>query len=102
MSIPDSYLVVIKNILREKDIPFFSDEEIDFYYNKNNKNLNNTIYECLLVKAENTTLNISGLSVADSSAYSVTLDENLSTGDIVEVTARKLGEVSSTAKVTVA
>ena len=69
MSIPDSYLVVIKNILREKDIPFFSDEEIDFYYNKNNKNLNNTIYECLLVKAENTTLNISGLNVADSSAY---------------------------------
>ena len=40
MHIPDSYLVVIKNILREKDIPFFSDEEIDFYYNKNNKNLN--------------------------------------------------------------
>lgn len=69
MHIPDSYLVVIKNILREKDIPFFSDDEIDFYYNKNNKNLNNTIYECLLVKAENTTLNISGLSVADSSAY---------------------------------
>ena len=69
MSIPDSYLAVIKNILREKDIPFFSDEEIDFYYNKNNKNLNNTIYECLLVKAENTTLNISGLNVADSSAY---------------------------------
>ena len=69
MHIPDSYLAVIKNILREKDIPFFSDEEIDFYYNKNNKNLNNTIYECLLVKAENTTLNISGLNVADSSAY---------------------------------
>ena len=69
MHIPDSYLAVIKNILREKDIPFFSDEEIDFYYNKNNKNLNNTIYECLLVKAENTTLNISGLSAADSSAY---------------------------------
>lgn len=41
-------------------------------------------------------------TVADSSAYSVTLDENLSTGDIVEVTARKSGEVSSTAKVTVA
>lgn len=69
MYIPDSYLAVIKNILREKDIPFFSDEEINFYYNKNNENLNNTIYECLLVKAENTTLNISGLSVADSSAY---------------------------------
>ena len=69
MHIPDSYLAVIKNILREKDIPFFSDDEINFYYNKNNKNLNNTIYECLLVKAENTTLNISGLNVADSSAY---------------------------------
>lgn len=41
-------------------------------------------------------------TVADSSAYSVTLDENLSTGDIVEVTARKSGEVSSTASVTVA
>lgn len=62
-------LNAIKIVLREKDIPFFTDEEIEFYYNKNDKNVNDTIYECLLVKAENNALNISGLSVSDSSNY---------------------------------
>lgn len=60
----------LKIILREKDIPFFSgDEELEFYLSKNKGDLNKTAYELLIIKSENTTLNISGLTTADSSAY---------------------------------
>lgn len=59
----------LKIELREEDIPFFSDAELEYYLSKHNGNFNATAYECCMVKAENTTLNVSGLSVADSSAY---------------------------------
>lgn len=59
----------IKMIIREKDIPFFSDEEIRAYLTLNNNDYKKTLYDLLLVKAENTTTSISGLSVADSSQY---------------------------------
>lgn len=65
----ESNLNSLKIILREKDIPFFTDDELEFYLKKNGGDLNNTAYECLCIKAENTTLSISGLSVADSSKY---------------------------------
>lgn len=59
----------IKIIIREKDIPFFTDEEIQAYLEINNNDYNKTIYDLLLVKAENTQTSISGLSIADSSQY---------------------------------
>lgn len=59
----------MKKILREKDIPFFDDETLQFYIDENNGNVNNALYQCLLIKAEDTTLSISGLSAADSSTY---------------------------------
>lgn len=59
----------MKLLLREEDIPFFSDKELEFYLAKNNNDMNATLYECFNIKAENTTMNISGLSVADSSKY---------------------------------
>ena len=59
----------MKLLLREEDIPFFSDKELEFYLAKNNNDMNTTLYECFNIKAENTTMNISGLSVADSSKY---------------------------------
>lgn len=59
----------IKMVIREKDVPFFDDEEIQAYLTLNNNDYKKTIYDLLLVKAENTTTNISGLSIADSSNY---------------------------------
>lgn len=59
----------LKIILREADIPFFTDEELSFYLSENNGNFRDTAYQTLNIKAENTTLSISGLSTADSSAY---------------------------------
>ena len=59
----------LKMILREKDIPFFSDEELNFYLSENKGDFNATVYQCLLVKAETTNLSLSGLSLADTASY---------------------------------
>lgn len=59
----------LRLILREDDIPFFSDEQLDYYLEQNKGDLRATAYQCLLVKAEDTTLSVSGLSTADTSKY---------------------------------
>ena len=56
-------------VLRETDIPFFTENELTFYLKKNNGDYDATAYECLMVKAQNTSLSISGLTAADSSSY---------------------------------
>lgn len=58
----------LKLILREDSCPFFDDEELAYYYKKHG-NVNDAAYTCLLLKAENTTLSVSGLNCADTSAY---------------------------------
>lgn len=59
----------MKTVLRENDVPFFTDEDLQFYLDQNKGNVNDAIYQCLCVKAEDTSLNVSGLSTADSSKY---------------------------------
>lgn len=59
----------LKIVLRETDIPFFDDEQLEFYLRENNGDYRATAYQCLLIKAEDTTLSVSGLSAADSSKY---------------------------------
>jgi hypothetical protein len=59
----------MKIILREEDCPYFSDEELQFYLVENDGNVNNTLYQCFLIKAEDTTLNVTGLTCADTSKY---------------------------------
>lgn len=59
----------LQRVLREDAIPFFSDEDLEFYYSKNSQDFNKTAYECLLVKAENTTVSMAGMEIGDSSVY---------------------------------
>lgn len=59
----------LKIILREKDCPFFTDDELNYYLSKNNNVLQPTAYECLILKSENTTLNLSGFETGDTSKY---------------------------------
>ena len=59
----------IKKLLREEECPFFTDEDIEFYLSENGGNVNKTLYQMLLVKAEDTTLSVSGLNCADTSKY---------------------------------
>lgn len=57
-----------KLILRENDIPYFSDDEIKSY-SEVYKNFDELMYNLLLLKAQNTSLNISGLTTSDNSNY---------------------------------
>lgn len=59
---------IMKKILRESDVPFFSDEELSFYLS-NKGDMNEALYYCLIVKSEDTSLQISGLTAADTASY---------------------------------
>ncbi len=59
----------LKLVLREDDCPFFSDEELMFFLGENGNNFNDTAYQCLIMKSENTSLTMSGLELGDTSKY---------------------------------
>ena len=59
----------MKIVLREKDYPFFDDDELVFYLEENNDDVNAAIYQCMLLKAEDSTIAIQGLNAADTSSY---------------------------------
>lgn len=59
----------LKVVLRESEIPFFTDTELQWYVDKFNGNYNRAAYELLIAKSENTGMSISGMSAEDSSSY---------------------------------
>ncbi len=63
-------ILKLKKELREDTSPFFSDEDLNYYYDKNNKDFNATCYECLLLKAEDDSIALpGGLTLANNSEY---------------------------------
>lgn len=59
----------MKMILRERDLPFFTDEDLEFYIQENNGDVNAALHQCLLVKSENTSLTLTGFTAPDTSNY---------------------------------
>lgn len=60
----------LKIILREESSPFFSDEELSYYLEKNNRDIKLTAYECFLLKAEDDSISLpGGLQLANNSNY---------------------------------
>ncbi|MDR0326683.1 MAG: hypothetical protein LBI05_00140 [Planctomycetaceae bacterium] len=59
----------LKIILREEQAPYFTDKEFAYYLARNGNDIKKTAYEMLLVKAENSTIAVSGLTTQDTSAY---------------------------------
>lgn len=55
--------------VRENQIQYFSRDEVEYYYKKNDGDLKATVYELLLIKAEDSTISVSGLSTRDTSSY---------------------------------
>lgn len=53
-----------KQILRESEMPLFDDETIEEFLKEDNG-----LYELLLLKSENTEIQITGLTTADTSEY---------------------------------
>lgn len=62
-------LQAIKVEIRENMSPYFDDSDIEYYFNKNNGDVEATIYELLVVKSEDSTISVSGLSTGDTSKY---------------------------------
>ena len=62
-------LMHIKTEIRESMSPYFDDEEIEYYFNRNDGDVDATVYELLIVKSEDSTISISGLNTGDTSAY---------------------------------
>ena len=59
----------LKFNLREEQTPYFTNEELLYLLKKNNNNVKKASYEGLILKAETTGLNVSGLTTKDSSSY---------------------------------
>lgn len=72
----DAEVKRIKEILREEDIPYFTDEQIKFYVEENNGVANDAIYQMLLIKSESSEISVSGLSTQDTSSYFKRLASN--------------------------
>ena len=58
----------LKFILRESEMPIFTDEELQNYLD-NSDSFDLALYELLLLKSENTGLQVSGLNIQDTSSY---------------------------------
>ena len=60
----------MKIILRENEAPFFADDsELQFYIDENNGDVDKAIYQCLILKSENSVISVSGMSSQDTSSY---------------------------------
>lgn len=60
---------IIKKEIREAQAPYFDDSDFIYYLQKNNGDVNATIYEMLIIKSEDSTISVSGLSTSDTSSY---------------------------------
>lgn len=60
---------IIKKEIREAQAPYFDDDDFSYYLQKNNGDVNATIYEMLIIKSEDSTISVSGLSTNDTSSY---------------------------------
>lgn len=59
----------IKKEVREAQSPYFDDDDFQYYLDKNHGNVDATIYEMLILKSEDSTITVSGLTTQDTSAY---------------------------------
>lgn len=59
----------IRREIRDTQSPYFDEEDFLHYLQKNNGDVNATIYEMLIIKSEDSTISVSGLSTQDTSAY---------------------------------
>jgi hypothetical protein len=61
----------MRKILRDEEagLSMFSDDDLQFYIDENDGDINKAIYQCLIIKSENGSISITGLSMAETSSY---------------------------------
>ena len=69
MPLTENEMSRIKKILLEDDVQYFTDDDIQFYVDENKGNIDCAIYQMLIIKSEDTTVSVSGLSTTSTSSY---------------------------------
>lgn len=64
-----SDLKSLKIEVLENKAPCFTDDELEYYFDKNKGDLKATIYELLILKSEDSSISVSGLTTQDTSSY---------------------------------
>ena len=59
----------IKREIREEQSPYFNEDDFQYYLDKNSGDVDAIIYEMLIIKSEDSTITVSGLSTKDTSSY---------------------------------
>lgn len=59
----------IKKEIREEQSPYFEEDDFQYYLDKNDGNVDATIYEMLIIKSEDSAISVSGLNTQDTSSY---------------------------------
>lgn len=55
--------------IREEQAPYFENGDIEYYLEKNGGDVEATIYEMLIIKSEDSSVEVSGLITGDTSNY---------------------------------
>lgn len=69
MAVPQTDINEVKARLRESEIPYFEDSEIEKQISLAGGDLDTATYNLAILKSQNCSLSISGLSLPDSSQY---------------------------------
>ena len=59
----------LRLLCREDQVPFFEETELWYQLERAGGDVNLAAYRCLIIKAENCTVQVSGLTLPDTSAY---------------------------------
>ena len=59
----------IKKEVREEQSPYFEEDDFAYYLEKNQGDVNATIYEMLIIKSEDSKISVDGLNTEDTSKY---------------------------------
>lgn len=62
-------MIALRMILREDQLPFFDEAELLYHLEDCGGDVKKTAYRLLIIKAENDSLQISGMTTADTSRY---------------------------------
>lgn len=64
-----SVISAIQREIREDMSPYFTNDDIIYYLEKNGGDVRATIYELLIIKSEDSSLSLSGINTTDTSGY---------------------------------
>lgn len=65
----DDVIERIRKEIREDQAPYFTPDDFEYYLKKHGGDIEAVVYEMLIIKSEDSTITVSGLSTKDTSSY---------------------------------